>query len=177
MAIRNLSRNEKILLSICIVLGTVAVTYNLFIEPVVFRWKALNDGIESKTSVLIKNTRLLQIYKALQEEYEKYQGAIDTTRNEEEEFARSLGEIENISKKSSCRVENIKPHTPKKVGKYKEISFEVSAEGTIGQISRFLYEIETSKQNLRIRRFTLTSKSGVQTNLRGTFLISRIIVY
>jgi len=159
----------------CITLVIIAIVYNLLIDPVVSRWKTLNGQIKLKTVLIQKNTRLLRMCEELQDEYEKYQGSIKTSGNEEEELAKSLGEIENISQRSACYIENIRPRASKKAGKYREISLEVAAEGGIDEVSRFLYEIETSKQCLRVKRFTIIPKSGPQTVLKGTFLISKII--
>ena len=175
MFIWNLAKREKVLLSICIILATIAIAYSLAIEPVIVHWKTLNNQIESKAILLIRNTKLLNMYKTLKEEYVQYRDFIKVSENEERELAKALGEMENISKKSSCYIANVKPRTSKKLGSYKEISFEVTAEGSINELSRFMYEIETSKEYLRIRRFIITSKSGPARRLKGTFLISKIL--
>ena len=176
MFIQNLSKREKTILSICVILGVTAIAYSLIIEPFIMRWRTLNDQIESKIALLIKNTRLLKMHKALEAEYAKYHGFMEISEDEEKELAKALGEIENVSAKSSCNIANIKPRASRKLGNYKEIFFEVTAEGSISELAQFLYEIETSREYLRIRHFTIMSKAGPPDKLKGTFLISKIIL-
>ncbi len=171
----NISNREKILLSITISFVITALFYNLIVEPLISRWRAFNGQIESKKALLNKNKRLLAAYKILEEEYIKYPVVLGG-KNEEEEIARALGEIENVSKKSSCYIVNLKPRASKKIGNYKEISFDVTTEGSIDEFTRFMYEVETSKKMLRIRRFTITSKTGPSAKLKCVFLISKIIL-
>ena len=97
MFIQNLSKREKIILSICVILAAIAITYNLIIEPFIMRWRTLNDQIESKIALLIKNTRLLKMRKPLETEYVKYHGVMEISEDEEKELAKALGEIENVS--------------------------------------------------------------------------------
>ena len=116
------------------------------------------------------------MYRSLEADYVKYRDFIEVGKNEEEEFASALGELEDLSQKSSCRIVNVKPRASKRLGNYREISFEVTTEGNINELSRFIYEVETSERYLRIRRFTMVSKSGQAGSLKATFLISKIII-
>lgn len=175
MAKSNISKREKTLLFISVGVAAAAVFYNVIVEPLVIKWKTVNGQIEAKIILLSKNKGLLSRYKTLEEEYINYPVLLKSGRNEEEELAGALGEIEGISKKTACFIINIKPKASKKFGNYKEISFDVTTEGSIDEISRFMYEIETSEKILRIRQFTITSKSGTSKNLKASFLISKIM--
>ena len=176
MFLRDLSKREKIIMFVTAALIVAALTYNLAIEPLVERWRTLDAQIAAKVTVLMKNKLLLQKYKSLESEYTKYPALLDEGISEGGDLAITLREIENISKKSSCHIANVKPQTSKKLGKYKEISFDLSVEGGIEEITRFLYEVETSKNCLRVRRFSITPKSGDPTKLKGTLLVSKLSV-
>ncbi|MBL7156748.1 MAG: hypothetical protein ISS92_01155 [Candidatus Omnitrophica bacterium] len=176
MFIRNLGKNERTLLAICITLATVAILYSLIIEPVLRRWKTLNAQLVSKIVQLNKNTKLLNMYQSLEEEYAKYHGVIEISKNEEEEQAKALREIENVSKKSACHIVNIRPRASRKLGNYKEILFEITTGGSLDELSRFLYEIEASTEHLRVRQFTITSRLSSSHRLKGIFLIGKIIL-
>ena len=175
MPITKPSKRERTLFLATAIIAIIAILYNFVAEPFVKDWKTLNARIRAKRTLLSKNTRLLTRYQILEEEYVKYPALTEVIESEEEKLAMALGEIEKISKKSSSRILNIKPHIPKKVGNYMEISFDVTAEGAPAEISRFLYEIETSEESLRIRHFTLTARSGASGKLKAVFLISKII--
>ena len=168
----NLSGRERILVTASLVLAAIAIGYNVVIEPLMRNWKRLNSQIDAKATVLVKDMRLLRMYKRLETEHSKYRDFITTTKKEEELLAHVLSEIENISKKTSCYIANVKPRTTKKVGNYKEISFIVTAEAAVDKLAKFLYAVETSKELLRVRHFAITPKSGRQGTLKSTFHIS-----
>lgn len=175
MITRSLSNREKTLFLIIIIMIGAALLYGFVAEPIFMRWKNLDDRIKSKLAYMAKSRRLLNRYKTLEEEYINLPSPGDAMESEEREIAKTLAAIENISNSSSCRIQNVKPRASRKIGSYRAIAFEVTAEGTIGEFSRFLYEIETSKEMLRIKHFTVTSKSGYPGTLKGIFLISKII--
>lgn len=176
MAGQNLGKRERTLLAVCIILGGGAVLYSLIVEPLATGWKTLNGRIEAKLSELGKDTRLFKMYEMIEEEYVEYGEFITSGRNMEEAQAAALGKIEEFSKSASCRIVNVKPRSPKKIGNYKEISFVVTAEGAIDRLSHFLYVIETSKELLRVKHFAITPRSGSPDALRGTFVISKVIL-
>jgi Tfp pilus assembly protein PilO len=101
---------------------------------------------------------------------------VKSAKSEEESTAEIMTYIEDVSRKDSCLVVSIKPVGAKNLGSYKEILIDVNAEGSMDQFSKFLYDIENSADMiLEVKRFTLNSKSSAGT-LKGTFLISKIII-
>jgi len=168
-------KREKILTIITVSIALIAFIYSVVIERVVLRWKMLNEEIESRKNLLIGDAELLSRYENIKEEYMKNPIFKVKGANEEEAIARVLSEIEAISNKASCYITNIKPRTTRYIGNYREISFDVSIESGITELSRFMYETEVSKEILRIRRFTTSSKSGPAKSLKTTFIISKII--
>jgi hypothetical protein len=54
---------------------------------------------------------------------------------------------------------------------------DLSSEGSLSQFTKFLYDIENTKSAiLKVRHFVLTSKAGQEGALRGSFIISKIII-
>jgi hypothetical protein len=85
--------------------------------------------------------------------------------------------LENLSRSDSCAIANIKPIGTKDFVTYKELLIDLSSEGTVSQFTKFLYDIENTKNMiLKVRQFVLTSKAGQEGVLKGTFLISKIII-
>jgi len=172
---KNLRKREKGLLAVCIGLAGIAIGYSMIVEPAIANWRALEGRIEGKATLLAKNTRLLKIYDKLEARYRNYREFISIGKNDEEELAIVLGEIKNIANAASCHIVNIKPRTAKKIGNYKQVLIVVTAEGNIGELARFLYNTETSKELLRIRHFAITPQSSSAKKLKATFIVSKII--
>ena len=128
--------------------------------PVLSRWDSLDDEIQLKKEVLARNRSLILRYKAAGGESAKGMMAADRSKNEEEESAKVLSEIEAISRRSSFLIVNLNPRTPKVRGDHKEISFDLAAEGTPEAFSMFLYGLETSAKMLTIKNFSVSPASG-----------------
>jgi Tfp pilus assembly protein PilO len=176
MAILNLNKREKVLAGFCIAVVGLAIVYNLVVEPLARRWEGLGEEISARKASLIKKTRLANEYEALETEYVGFRDFIETSSNEEEAGINIIGEIENISKKSACRIINAKPRSSKKLGNYKEISVEVTAKGTTDELTRFLYGVEASPEYLTVKQFTIKKRrSGRGSVLSAEFLITKII--
>lgn len=173
---QNLGKREKSLLTICVILGVSALGYSLALEPSARHWKMLNKKVEATSDELSKDMRLVNMYDRIEAEYARYTGYITAGRGEEEELAAVLAEIENVSKRTSCLISNVKPRSPGSIGGYREISFMVTAEGSAENLSAFLHAIETSKELLRVAGFTITPKSRQADLLKGAFVINKVLI-
>jgi hypothetical protein len=165
MFARNLTAREKKLALIVVIAIASSLLYGFVAEPIFIRWKKREDQIKSKLAYMMKSERLLRKFKALEKEYTNLPSLTGAMESEEREIAKTLEALESISGASDCRIQNVKPRPSKKIGSYREISFEVTAEGAI----------EASNEMLRVKRFTITSKSGRSRILKGSFLINKII--
>lgn len=177
MFIKTLSGREKYLALATILIAFGAMIYNIVIGPISKRWAELNSEIASKVSILKKDLKLLSAYKAQESDYKEFSRYLKTAGKEEEELARVLNEIETASRDSACILVSVKPQGTKDLASYKELLIDVTQEGDMSRFSKFLFNIENSKSiMLKIKRFTMSSKSSEANTLRGTFLISKILI-
>lgn len=175
MQIHNLSKREKTLVIGTITLAIVVGLYVFVIEPSLRAWFSVDDSIQAYENKLVKNLRLVARYNILKHEYEKYPELLESTSDEEQKFTSIFNEIEAVSKHSNCRIINAKPRAAKKYDDYKELSYDISLEGTIIDISKFVHEIEKSKVILRIKHLTITAKSEGSDMLKANLIINKII--
>lgn len=177
MFLKNLSKREKIAALGCIIFVMTAGAYNFVIEPVFRQWQTLHQERRAKTDMLRHDLRILASHRALKEDYQKIAKYLKPDKSEGEAVAEVLSYVESVSRNDSCLVTNIKPIGVKEFGAFKEILVDVSSEGDAASFSKFLYDIEnTSEILLKVRRFSLNAKAGQQGALRGSFLISKIII-
>jgi len=177
MFIKNLNKREKrIAFTTAGVIGA-ALIYNIIISPVAERWTGLNDRIASRTNVLEKDIRILAMRDTIEAEYTKLAPYVKSAKGDEKSVAEALSLIENISKSASCLIISIKPVGAKEFGTHKEVLIDITAEATMEQFSKFLYDIETTKDMLlKVRRFAITSKTGQAGLLKGSFLIGKVLI-
>lgn len=173
----NLSKRERYLATATVSIVLIAVVYGLIIRPAAARWKNLSNQIRSRVNTLEKDSAILAGRKIIESEYARLSKYARPAKSEEQAIADTLSFIENVSRNDSCRIVNIKPVGTKDSGYYKEIVIDVNAEADIGQFSKFLYDMENPRDNLiNIKDFALSAKSGQPGVLKGTFLISKILL-
>lgn len=177
MALNRLSKREKVIAIAASVFVGAAIIYGIIVEPLSRQWNRLNNELRVKMNTLKKGLGILPSYKAIEADYSKFSVYASSKKSEDETVADMLETIESLSRQDSCFIVNIKPAGVKKSGSLKEIIIDANMEATMAQFMKFLYDIENYKNmTLRVRRFTFNSTSGSQTALKGSFLITRIIV-
>jgi hypothetical protein len=176
MRLSDLSKRERMILSAAAVLVAVAVAYSLAVEPVMRAAGRLDREIARARGALEKDMRLLSVYKASGRPGAAATGVARSGKTVESETASILERIEDMSKSSACPITSVKPLGARAVGSYKDVSVEVTVEGDIGQIARFVYESEHSADMpMRIKRFSISAKSQAGGSLRGSFVLTRFI--
>lgn len=176
MLIKNLTKRERRIAVITISMVGAALIYNFILDPLISRWKALNSETESRVNALEKDAFILANQKTVESEYARYAMSAKSQKSVERMAADLLAFIENTARNDSCFIVNIKPVGSKDLGTHKELWIDITAEAGMDQFSKFLYDIENNRDLLlNIERFTLNSKSqsGV---LRGSFIISKVIL-
>lgn len=175
--LKNMSKRESSIAYATVLIVIVSALYVLILEPIAREWQALNFEMRSKAATLKKDLAILAERKALESDYSKFSKYVKSEKNEEETAAEILSYLEDLSRSDSCLILNIKPVGIKDHGKYKEIMVDLSSEGSLSQFTKFLYDIENTKSAiLKVRHFVLTSKAGQEGALRGSFIISKIII-
>ena len=177
MLINNFSKRERFLAVATLAVAFIAVLYFLIIEPISSRRKNINNQIQSKINMLEKDSAILSNQKALTAEYAKLAKYAKPSGSVDQAVADTLSYIESVSKSDSCVIINIKPVGVTEAETHKEILIDVSAEAGIEQFSKFLYDIENPREMLiNVKRFTIASRSSQANALKGTFLISKILL-
>ena len=172
-----MTKRERTIAITAVSFVTVAVLYNFVIDPVFKQWQLLNIEMASKASALKRDIAMLTARKTLESNYAKFSKYVRSDKSEEASASETLAYLENLSGEDSCFIANMKPIGTKDYGAYKELLIDLSSEATIENFSKFLYDVENAKNMiLKVRRFTLTSKSGQDSTLKGSFLIGKVIV-
>jgi hypothetical protein len=177
MLIKNMNKRERTIAIVAISFVLGAILYSLIIDPVFRAWQVLNDNMAAKTVMLKKDLAMLSSRKSLETNYAKFSKYVISGKSEEETVSEALAYLENLSRTDSCTLLNIKPIGTKDYGAYKELMIELSSEGSISQFSKFLYDIENTKNMiLKVRHFVITSKAGQEGALKGSLLIAKTII-
>ena len=202
MFLKNLNKRERLIAGMTALMAVTALLYSFVLEPAAIRWLSLSTEISSRQNVLSKDQRLFLMHEKIASEYasfskyvelhdrndcqEKWSGipparragcGMNSAQGLDTGMADTMNFIEAASKKDNCAIVNMKPLGGRSEASYKETLIEVTAEASMDAFSRFMYDIESSSNEMvRIKRFSLTPKPGQAGVLRGILIISKILV-
>lgn len=155
-----LSRRERIIFYLCIIVIVSAVFYTLVVEKIIISWKKLDLKIARAEKELFKNYRLIRRKEDIYTEYEKYISYMKVKEGIEEKSSSILMEIENLARRNNVTTTDIKPLGAKDVDFYKKYVFEVSAEGDIRALTKFIYDMQASPKILTVEYLSLSAKNS-----------------
>lgn len=171
-----LSPRERWFLYLGIIAILGVISYLLIIEPAWTSWKGLNKSIYDKERGLLKNIKIMAQKDLIDKYYDKYAQSLKMKGSVEEETAVILSEIENIGRSSNVEIIDIKPHRVQEMDFYKEYFIELEAEGNITNLAKFIYELQNSKQILKVRHLRLNAKGTSDDVLKSYLIVTKILI-
>lgn len=132
-------------------------------------WAGLNEQILAKETRLKKNLRIISQREFIQSEYAKFVNFMEAEGTDEEKIAKLLSDIEGKANYASVRITDIKPRQTKDLQGYRQFTVELEAEASMKNLSRFIYDLHSSPQPLRIEKLQLNAK-GSQSNILDCYI-------
>lgn len=176
MFLKHLSRRERNILYLAVIVISGVLLYIVMIEPLRKKWRELNESISSKEMQLLKNQKILAQKDIIAQLYDKYAENIKMKGTVEEETAVILREIENIARTSNTYITDIKPLKVEDKEFYKEYSVELEAEGDISGLAKFIYDLQNSKQILKVKYLRLNPRDEASDTLKGYMIVTKILI-
>jgi len=172
--LKNISKREKIILVVCVLLISAYFTFNFVITPIREKIDDLNNEILTKEMKLKKNYKILNLKDTQEEDYKKYSDYLKQKDNDQQEMSKLLSEIESVSGRIDIHVSDMKPLRVRAVDFYKKFSVELEAEGMLDEITRFIHSVQGKPYLLDVERLRLERRSMRTNKLKVFVLISRI---
>ncbi len=176
--LKNITAREKILGGAAISVIAAALFYNIVIEPLAGLWKDLDGDIRDKEILLAKHSRILREREnigRLNGEYSKY--FEESVLTPEEESALALGSIEKLARGASVHITNIKPMGIRKEQNHNKFTFKVTSESRMDELTKFIYELQSSNQLLKVERMVLRAKEREADVIKAILHITKISVF
>ena len=174
MILRNLSKRETIILSICILLVLGYLGFNFIFEPLKAKINNLNTDISIKELKLKKSYKILNQKETVEPVYKKYADYLKQKDADEQEMSALLSEIEAITGKIDIRISDMKPLRVKAIDFYKKFSVELEAEGLLDNLTKFIHTLQSQPHFLKVERLRLERRSMRTDKLQCFMLISRM---
>jgi hypothetical protein len=176
--LRNITKRERMLAAATVSIAIVAIVYNFIIDPVIGQWNDLDKKIIDKEGVLKKHSRILRDrsnIEKLRAQHAKYFELKRLTPEEESAIALSL--IEKTARETRVQITNIKPIAYKLFRNYNKFTFRVSTESKMSELTKFVYDLQSSDQLLKVERMVLRAKENDPTIIKSMLNITKISVF
>ena len=175
---RNIKKREKLLAVATISVALIAVIYNFIIEPVIGRWNTIDKKITDKEIILEKYSRILRDKNTIEKLRAKYAKYFETNKlTPEEESAAALSVIEKIARQTNVKITNIKPLSSKSYGSYNKFTFRIATEAKLDELTKFIYDLQSSDQLLKVDRMVLQAKESEASVIKAMLNVTKISVF
>ena len=176
--IGNLSRREKAILILAVSIIALSAFSHLILSPYLKKLEVLDKEIFQQENKLNKAKRLIPRKSAVQKDFQGIVAslAVSEGMSVEQQTARILIELENLSNQAGVHLTDIKPRPIKSSGYYNEFVVEIRLEADIKEITKFIYVIQQSQELLKIEKLQLNIKSDESSSLEGFLEIHKISI-
>jgi len=164
-----LSKRERRILILAIVLVFSAISYNLIFEPWLHRWNEINQQIYLKEAGFKKGIRLLENSGNIVKKYSYYSSSF-------KDISGLLNYIEAQASASDIKTANIKPSPLLQAKFYKEYEIELQVEGEARDIQVFIYSLVKLPAGMCLKKFNFNGQPEDLAYLKGTLTLSALII-
>ncbi|MDD5643950.1 MAG: type 4a pilus biogenesis protein PilO [bacterium] len=171
-----ISKREKIIGAVAALTVVVFAAKTYVMGPLADKMSDFDLRILTAEKKLHKAYQILFRENTITREYEEKIKFVKQNRNEEEEIAVFLSEIENIASSSNVFLSDIKPGNVEKVKNGKAYSAEIRIESEISYIVDFVYQIERLPQMIRIKSFNFALKDKGSNELKGSLIVTLLLL-
>lgn len=171
--LNRISKREQLLFFVTVaIIGGFCLNWWV-LQPAFAKSNALSKQVQIKRRMIEERLYLLNEREEVEKEMVKFTKYGPRGLSEEEETAYFLKEIEDIAKRSSVQIIDLKPYSAKKSGSLAEYRIEIEIESPINQLVTFIYNLQSSDGLLRTSKFRINPKEGNPSLLKGYITITK----
>ena len=171
---RNLSKRERALLYLTIIVFIAIVLFNFVVSPALVKLTALNQDIEKKEYLLKKYTALTSRGEDIASVYDKYKDTFDNKEDSQQIIDSLFKEVKEQARLVKLDLQKIKPLPVEQNKGYNQALLEVELRGGFPAIFKFINQMEDSSSFIKIFSFRLVSQGKKDQGIRCNVTVSRI---
>lgn len=170
-----LSKREKTLFWLTIILGLIFLSTNYIFKPLRESFHQTKGEIASYEISLVRSRRLLSQKEAILSEYRNYSSHLKKVSSLEEEMSATLKEVEDLAKRSFLHLKVIRPQPEERIDSYVSLNILMEVEGDLSSMVKFIQKVNTSSEFLRIQSLKLKQIQKRWPLLEGHLLVRRLL--
>lgn len=171
-----LKPRERFLVFVTGGVAVLCVFYQFAVVPAVERLQTIREDITIKTKQLLADRRSIAQREAVLKAYERYAHLMQAVGSDEEETSKLLSAVADLAKGSEVTVVNLKPRPAETSGLAKRYQVELESESTLESLTRFIYQVEQSAQQLTVDKLSAKQDEKPESPLKCTIRVSRLTI-
>ncbi|OPX28141.1 MAG: hypothetical protein B1H08_06505 [Candidatus Omnitrophica bacterium 4484_171] len=152
------SRRERIIFYASVVFVALALIDRLLVSPALDKIASLESNITDKKEIIQKDLHFIYLKKGIEKEASSYAGYFKKEASYDEGMNAFLKLIEDIARRSSIDLLNIRPAGVKAEKGIVKYYVDLNCRGRMEQIILFIYRIESAKKILTIDKVTISAQ-------------------
>ncbi|MBN1384580.1 MAG: hypothetical protein JW983_06870 [Elusimicrobia bacterium] len=170
-----LSKREKILFYVTIVVVITGLGYSYIFYPQIEKSKFMDDIISQKKSELNRSLKLLKTKSELESKIEEIRSKTDFKKSPEEQLAILQVNLEKLIRKSGAtQIKSISPLSAAYNRDDKKISMQLDIRCTLAGLCRLLYRLNTLPILTSVRKLQVYTDGNDPSGLRVQMIIDSL---
>jgi len=174
--VSRLSKRERTIFYATVFVIGIVLLDRLMLSPILSKIEELNDTINLQEDAVEQSLLIVTQEKRIEGEAKRYVPYLSKPQTEEKEITAFLKEVENIAKKSSVYLIDIKPAGQEVDGVSTQYFVKLNFEAQMEQVFNFFYSITHFEQLLKIEGYQIKPKSEGSSIVTCSTSISKAII-
>ena len=168
-----LSKREKNIFMLCVIVILGALFYTYMVQPVVRYAGSIFGQIDELETSLAHDRRILALASTIKANYQEIIGRVKMT--DSDDINVMFTDIDRIAAIHQIDMTDIKPLDTKEMEFYIENKINIEGFAAVENLVRFIYEIESVANLMKVYKLRLTARNRAGTNGVGfSMIINRV---
>lgn len=174
--ITRLSKRERVIFYATVFVIGVVILDRTLISPILKKIDDLSEAIATQEEVIEQSLLIVTQEKRIEGETSRYATYLSKPQAEKKEITAFLKEVENIAKRSSAYVVDIKPAGKSVEGPATKYFVKLNFEAQMDQVMNFFYNISNLAQLIKIEGYQIRPKTEGSSIITCNISISKTII-
>ena len=174
--VSRLSKRERTIFYATVFVISLVLLDRLVLSPILSKINELDTTIRSEEEAIKQSLLIVTQEDRIATESKQYVSYLSEPQGEEKELTAFLKEVENIAKKSSVYLVDIKPAGSNVDGIATRYFVKLNFEAQMEQVLHFFYSITNHEQLLKIEAYEISPKSEGGSVVTCSTSISKAII-
>lgn len=174
--ISRLSKRERTIFYTTVIVIGIVLLDRLILSPILSKIRELTQTIELQEETIEQSLLIVMQEKRIEGESKQYTPYLSKPKTEEKEVTAFLKQVENLAKKSSVYLVDIKPAGIDADGVATRYFVKLNFEAQMEQVFNFFHSITNFDQLLKIEAFEINPKTEGTSVVACSASISKAII-